>query len=536
MLGTAFQQELLAKLSELAPIYVVGGAVRDTQLGEASKDVDAVIMLPFDELEQKLRQLGYVPHRIGAQYETVTLFNRGERLDLTSFSGDLLEDALRRDFTINAIYWDVRKQQFIDPLHGLEDLANKTLRACGDPHERFREDPLRILRMVRIGVQRRFTIDADTWKAAQEMPLLERVASERITEELGKILLLPDVRTGLKMLDELGYWASYVPELAKLKGLVQNRYHSMDAWEHTLLVVANTPQHLLVRLAALFHDCGKWETASHECRVWGLLEQRGQQFFIGDFQVVEKHLQKWSGKYVKVLGARLDHYPDRIQVKHIAGAERNANGFEWIPDGKRHFLHHERESAVLVKGIFPRFRWSMVLANHGGGTEQDCIFLIANHMAGTLIFMEELRRTAGNGEIDKKSRQFAWRYGWNGREFAPGRVEGLLALWRADFLGGKVRAEGDLALLEEIQAEILVAIGSCENRLAGLDWSNLAEFMTERGIGGAEFGRFKEYVRELAVMDENLNLADEGLLEREYRRYRKLAQNTNSANNRRNKH
>ena len=279
MIGTSFQREILKKLSDLGPLYIVGGAVRDAQLGIPSKDVDVVTALPLQEIELKLSDWGYTPHLIGAHLQTISLFMETERLDIASFSGEVEKDALRRDFTLNAIYQDVRTGEIKDPLGGLQDLDERRLRACGCAVERFVEDPLRILRLIRLAVRYGFEIEQETWQAAVDhISLLHKVSSERITEELARILVLEEIDKALGLLDDLGYWQTYIPELARLKGLVQNRYHTKDAWEHTRHVVRNTPNRVLLRLAALFHDMGKWETASRECCVWGTVRLTNQGY------------------------------------------------------------------------------------------------------------------------------------------------------------------------------------------------------------------------------------------------------------------
>ena len=266
----SFQQEVIQQVAQISPLYLVGGVIRDTLLKRPTKDVDVVIELPLEELEKNLRDWGYHPLRLGAKHPTISVIEAGERIDFNPFDGDIEIDALRLDFTINAIYQDVRSGEFIDPLGGIKDLEFKLLKACGDPDARFREDPIRILRLVRFGVKYGFEIEEETLIAAKnQVGGLAGTAVERISEELGRILTLEDPETGIRLLDEIGYWQAFLPELARLKGLVQNQYHAKDAWEHTLHVVRNTPARLILRLAGLFHDLGKWETASRECYAWG---------------------------------------------------------------------------------------------------------------------------------------------------------------------------------------------------------------------------------------------------------------------------
>lgn len=517
MIGTPFQQEVLRRLSDLSQVYIVGGAVRDAQLGIPSKDVDAVMALPLQQIEKNLSDWGYNPHVIGAHQPTVSLFREKDRVDITVFSGEVEKDALRRDFTLNAIYQAVRTGEIKDPLSGLQDLRQRRLKACGCAVDRFREDPLRILRLIRFAVRYDFVIEPETWQAAYDnLSLLQGVPVERVTEELGKILVLEEVNKALGLLDDLGYFKTYIPELARLKGLVQNRYHTKDAWEHTRHVVRNTPSRVLLRLAALLHDMGKWETASRECYAWGTIKSTAQGYTIEEFKLVGKNLERWTNKEVEVHGGRLDNYPDTIVVKRIKPAPSTPKKhFEWVPNGKRHFLQHEKESARLVKGVLNRFRWAMVLPGGSKG-EQELYFLVGHHMLGTLTFMNELKGEVENTKLRTKARRFAWEIGWDGQNFNTQRVENLLDLWRADFLGGKQDAERNLIRVDGIQGEIRKACAFLTERASLLNWGFFEEFARGKGLEGERFGQFKEQVRKQVMMDTKNMLKDSQFLEKEY--------------------
>lgn len=517
MIGTSFQQEILKRLSDLRPVYIVGGAIRDEELGIPSKDVDAVMALSLREIEKNLSDWGYTPHVIGAKQQTVSLFRETERVDIAVFSGEIETDALRRDFTLNAIYQDVRTGEIMDPLSGLQDLRARRLKACGCAADRFKEDPLRILRLIRLVVRYGFEIEPATWQAAVDyVPRMCEISPERVTEELGRILVLDEIHKALGLLDDLGYFEIYLPELARLKGLIQNRYHTKDAWEHTCHVVKNAPPRVLLRLAALFHDLGKWETASRECYAWGILCRTDQGYKVDGFKLVGKNLERWANKEVEVHGGRLDNYPDTIVVKRIKAAQSTQNkGLEMVPEGKRHFLQHERESARLVQIILPRFRWSMVLPGGKAG-ERELHFLVGHHMMGTLTFMSELRDEGGNHKIVNKARRFAWEIGWDRQIFNAQRVENLLDLWRADFLGGKQDSQKKLERLDWIQSEIRYACVFLTERVNQLDWTYFEEFVREKGLKGEQFGLFKEQVRKLVMVNAKYSPADHQFLDREY--------------------
>jgi poly(A) polymerase len=523
MLGTAFQKEVLSKLRQAGPTYIVGGAVRDALLQVNCRDMDAVTALSLEQVETILSISGYHPHRIGTKYPTVTVFRDKVRLDITAFSGNLREDALRRDFTVNAIYYNTTTEELEDPLSGIPDLYSGLIRACGEARERFAEDPIRVLRMVRLATKFCFRIEPLTWQEALvALPAVAQTAPERITDEFGKILLTADVIKGINLLDKLGFFQLFLPELARLKGLEQNHYHSKDVWGHTLQVVSNTPSNLLLRLAALFHDLGKWGTASRECYARGCLEFRDNNYRMGEFVLIGNKPERFLNCYAEVLGARLDNKPWLIQIKRITAAVPGLNEFEWIPAGKRHFLGHEQESARLVREILPRFRWSMCLHTPRRNAETELIFLLEHHMRATMTFANELKSDSLPAFLEHKSfqrkvRRFVWESGWNGRSFVPERVEELLLLWQADLWGAKLREPEDYSRFELLRAEIVKACTRTVRRLAQVNWDNLYLFAREKGLKGRDLGRFQEDMRRQLVLESRDIDLDKNYLEARYK-------------------
>ncbi|WP_172637605.1 CCA tRNA nucleotidyltransferase [Desulfitobacterium sp. PCE1] len=517
----SFQEEIIEKISAIAPFYIVGGTVRDQLLNRSSKDVDGIIPMDLDEVEKYLLEWGYHPLKIGAKHQTLSVFRRGERIDINSFGGDLKVDALRRDFTINAIFQDARTGELIDPLQGRKDLENKLLRACGNPRERFMEDPVRILRLVRFSVQYGMEIEEETFRAAQSLLAeLRSVASERTSEELSRILTLDDPAAGIRLLDELGYLTLFLPELARLQGLAQNRYHTKDAWEHTLQVLANTPSQLILRLAGLFHDLGKWEVASRECYVWGKCCAEDHGYYIGEFQILGRQLHRYHGDYVEVHGTRLDHYPQIIQVKRIRRDPSCRRGFEWVRDGKRHFLGHEKESGRLARRILSRFRFSMVLGKEGEGGEKDLVWLVENHMSGTLNFLSELRGEGNTMLLNHKMRGFVWEKGWDGRSYRLERVYQFLELWRADFYGGKKREPREEKIFNELLGKLQDTSCAVQKRHQELVWDELEKFAQEHKIKGREWGDFKESLRRALVVSVDWIPLTMEFLEKEYKHFK----------------
>ncbi|AGA69075.1 tRNA nucleotidyltransferase/poly(A) polymerase [Desulfitobacterium dichloroeliminans LMG P-21439] len=516
-----FIEELIKKVCTISPLYLVGGIVRDQLLNRPNKDVDGIVQISLEELEEHLREWGYHPIRIGAKHQTLSVFQQGERVDFNPYEGDLVADALRRDFTINAIFLDARTGEIIDPLNGRLDLEKKVLRACGNPQERFKEDPMRILRMVRFRVKYGMEVEGETFAAARELlsNLLE-VAPERISEELSRILTIDDPITGIRLLDEIGYLDLFLPELTRLKGLAQNRYHLKDAWEHTLHVISNTPAQLILRLAGLFHDLGKWEVASRECYVWGKCRAEDKGYFIGDYQILGRHLHRYNGEFVEVHGARLDNYPRKIQVKRMGKDLSRRSDFEWVQGGKRHFLGHEKESGQLSQQILSRFRFSMVLGKEGAGGEKDLIWLVENHMSGTQSFFSELRGEGSGAHLHHKMRRFVWDKGWDGRTYNLKRVDQLLSLWRADFYGGKRREPQEEEIFDKLIEKLRIVNLAVQRRNEELDWDQLVKFARDHTIEGREWGDFKETLRRLLVLSEETILLDEEYLAKEYKHFR----------------
>ncbi|AET69117.1 tRNA nucleotidyltransferase/poly(A) polymerase [Desulfosporosinus orientis DSM 765] len=523
MIGTPFQQDVLRRLSTLGPVYIVGGAVRDVQLGIPLKDVDAVTAIPFHQIEKNLSDWGYTPHVIGDHQPTISLFRDKARIDISLLAGNVEADALRRDFTINAIYQDVRTGEIKDPLEGLQALSQRMLRACGRAEERFQEDPLRILRLIRLAIRYDFLIEQDTWRAANEnLTLLKSVALERVSEELGRILVLDQVDRALGLLDDLHYIEEYIPELYRLKGLEQNKFHTKDAWDHTRHVVKNAPPQVLLRLAALFHDLGKWETASRECHAWGTVTRTDEGYYLDKFQLFGKDIERWTNKEVEIHGGRLDNRQDTIVIKRIKPLKsRPEVPFQWVVNGKRHFLQHEKDSARLVKELLSRFRWSVVLPGGKKG-EQELLYLVGHHMLGTLTFINEMRGERDNPKINGKARRFAWQVGWDGQYYKTQKVENLLDLWKADFLGGKQDAEKNLYRLDWIQREIRRESADLEERGRLLDWGFFERFACSKGLAGQHYGQFKEHVRKHVMLNTKNTLTDLRFLEQEYKFFSKL--------------
>ncbi len=235
---------------------VVGGAVRDLLLGLVPQDWD----LATSARPAELQALFPEGRAVGAARETGTLLIPGDgtTYEITPYRAGRLEgDLARRDFTIDAMA-ATPEGRLIDPLGGRRDLAAGVVRACGRPEDRLAEDPLRMLRAVRLAAQFDLELDPALARAIAALaPRLQAVAPERIGAEFGRLLVTDRPAWGMQRLRELGLLHQFAPELLEMVGVEQNRYHAFPVWEHSLMALAVVPPALHLRLAALLHDVAK---------------------------------------------------------------------------------------------------------------------------------------------------------------------------------------------------------------------------------------------------------------------------------------
>ena len=178
------------------------------------------------------------------------------------------EDAKRRDFTVNGMFFDPLKNGILDFVGGRKDLESKIIRAIGDPGARFTEDRLRLFRAIRFAVQLGFAIEPKTWEALVRLsPESKTLAPERVRDELVKTLTSPDPARGLDLLHDSGLIAAWIPELLEMRGCAQSPEHHPegDVWVHTRLLLTHlkNPSPVLA-LSALLHDVGKPRTSRTE--------------------------------------------------------------------------------------------------------------------------------------------------------------------------------------------------------------------------------------------------------------------------------
>jgi len=236
-----------------AEIYLVGGAVRDALLNRVSHDLDFAVPKNAIAIARRvasaLKADFYILDESFDTARVIITADNGLRdiLDFAAFRGSTFEDDIRgRDFTINAIAFDLHKQTILDPLNGAADLRAKIIRACSETS--LHDDPIRILRAVRQAAAFGFKIELETRKAMKDAAnLLPKISPERQRDELFKILEGPRPDASLRALEMLGVFPFLLPELIQLKGVEQSEPHVYDVWEHTLSVI----QHLYGLIADL---------------------------------------------------------------------------------------------------------------------------------------------------------------------------------------------------------------------------------------------------------------------------------------------
>ena len=274
-------RKIIARLEQHGyEAYIVGGCVRDSLMGKRPSDWDICTSARAEEMIALFEDKRVIPTGIqhgtltilaeDGAYEVTTFRIDGEYLDhrhpkSVAFTRELAEDLSRRDFTINAMAWHPERG-LIDLFGGVEDLRDRLVRAVGDPVQRFNEDGLRMLRMVRFATVLDFDYDPATYDAVRKQGhLLQYISKERIQVELNKILLAAHPARGLEDLYTLGMYPYIIPLMCHTVGFAQRGgHHFLDVFEHSLLAVGVITPELVLRLTMLLHDIGKpfvWDSS-----------------------------------------------------------------------------------------------------------------------------------------------------------------------------------------------------------------------------------------------------------------------------------
>jgi poly(A) polymerase len=270
---------IVARLREAGHVaYFAGGCVRDIVRGQTPKDFDIATDAP-PEIVQRVFARTYA---VGAHFGVIVVLENGFQFEVATFRSDDVyvdgrrpltvhfsspeEDARRRDFTINGMFYDPVAGQVIDFVGGRADLDAKLVRAIGEPAQRFAEDRLRMLRAVRFATVLDYQIDQQTWDALlANAATINEISAERIREELVRIFLSAYRVRGWDLLDSSGLMQAVLPEVTAMKGCAQpEQFHPEgDVFEHTRLMLGLLPREVSLPLvfSVLFHDVAKPVTA-----------------------------------------------------------------------------------------------------------------------------------------------------------------------------------------------------------------------------------------------------------------------------------
>ena len=286
LLNVLDEKPFLKELSNLYAkngfqIYLVGGAVRDGILDIETKDFDFTTNASSEDSIKMLNKNKYKTTEIGRAFGTIETtvedysihittyredkYNKDSRKPEIKNSGELETDLSRRDFTVNAIAYDINNNEIIDPYGGLKDLSEGLIRTPDTADISFSDDPLRMLRACRFVSTHGFTPNNELFKAiSKNVERIEIVSTERIRDEFTKLLIGKDPSLGLKAFVESGLSELIMPELNELKIEVDPKHHHKDVYEHTMVVLDRVSPTLVSRMSALLHDIGKPKTKGIE--------------------------------------------------------------------------------------------------------------------------------------------------------------------------------------------------------------------------------------------------------------------------------
>lgn len=240
--------------------YVTGGAIRDTYLQRPVTDWDVTTSASRETIQSLFSDI----RTFSLKHDTVTVMDASHHCEVTPFRGSgkqpstIMEDLGHRDFTIDAMAFDIKTGKILDPHEGCGDIQRKIIKAVGNPEDRFLEDPIRLLRAVRIAHELGFRIERDTLQRIVLMAdRLVTIAPERIRDEFMKILLSRRPSAGFYLLKKTGLFRYFFPEILEGYRKIQNAHHRYTIYRHIMETVDCIDPDPVLRLTALFHDIAK---------------------------------------------------------------------------------------------------------------------------------------------------------------------------------------------------------------------------------------------------------------------------------------
>ena len=330
--------------------FIVGGAIRDILCGRSPIDYDiAVAGDPFEFARQLANTTKGHLVEIGKADQTIMrVVTAKHMIDISRIKGASIEEDLQaRDFSINAMAYDLDDQQLIDDLGGQKDLANKTIRMVSNIT--FKQDPVRLLRAFRIAAMLQFDIEPHTRSAIEkDAALIHRAAGERVREELYKLFQSTKSHPYLCQLADTGLLFTVLPELLVLKECRQNRYHQFNAFEHTLQAYYHLEQLL---------GCDP-----------------GQPGLTVNGASLAQHIAESRVPLLKFC----------ILLHDIGKPAAQTTG----SDGRIHFYGHERQSALMAEAVCKRLKTSK--------RDADRITFLVHHHTHPLFLFEALNKENGS--------------------------------------------------------------------------------------------------------------------------------------------
>lgn len=257
--------------------YFAGGSVRDMLLKKEPKDYDIATSALPDQIEKLFAET----YAVGKSFGVINVVEEGHNFEIATFRSDsgtsdgrrpdavtfthAEEDAKRRDFTINGLFYDPIEKEVLDFVGGQTDLTNRLIRFIGVPHERILEDHLRIIRAIRFKNTLNFGYHPDTYAAIKKhAQLADKVSWERVRDELNKIIMARSAAVAFEDMQDTEVLPYVLPELEACKGVAQPmEFHQEgDVWTHLMNSLKSLPEDagLLAHWAVIFHDIGKPET------------------------------------------------------------------------------------------------------------------------------------------------------------------------------------------------------------------------------------------------------------------------------------
>jgi len=337
-------------------LYVVGGAVRDAILGKSPKDFDLTTDASPEEVEAIAKQGKFKSDIVGKSFGVVIVnkheiatfrkdIGKGRRPDAVEFTPDIKQDVLRRDLTINALYYDIGKGNIVDVVGGIKDLKKKKIRTVGNPDERFDEDPLRRLRAVRFAGSVGGRMSKDTWSALKQNSDISGVSAERIREEFIKgVTKAKKVPNYFKMLKTLGMLKQIFPGLSILNSNYKTNDYKLQI---AYMLMTNSADKVRKKLNSLKY------TNVESNDIWFLIRIMNPREVIDDLPSIKK-LQKntkLTTSQIKLWATTMHSDKNILKVWNwkLSVTSDDAKAEGWLGAGIGKYMRQKEEELFLGK-------------------------------------------------------------------------------------------------------------------------------------------------------------------------------------------